>query len=36
MAIAAEDIGAVIAFAVGLPRRVTLNEILVRPTTQAM
>ena len=34
MAIAPEDIGAVIAFAVGLPRRVTLNEILVRPTAQ--
>jgi NADP-dependent 3-hydroxy acid dehydrogenase YdfG len=34
-AIMAEDIAAVIAFAVTRPRRVTLNEILVRPTAQA-
>jgi NADP-dependent 3-hydroxy acid dehydrogenase YdfG len=35
MSITAEDIAEVIAFAVGRPRRVTLNEILVRPTGQA-
>jgi NADP-dependent 3-hydroxy acid dehydrogenase YdfG len=35
LAITAEDIAEVIAFAVGRPRRVTLNEILVRPTAQA-
>jgi NADP-dependent 3-hydroxy acid dehydrogenase YdfG len=34
-AITAEDIADVIAFAVGRPRRMTLNEILVRPTGQA-
>ena len=32
----AQDIADVIAFAVGRPQRVTLNEILVRPTAQAM
>ena len=36
MGIPAQDIADVIAFAVGRPRRVTLNEILVRPTAQAM
>ena len=34
LAITAEDIAAVIAFAVSRPRRMTLNEILVRPTAQ--
>jgi NADP-dependent 3-hydroxy acid dehydrogenase YdfG len=33
-AIQAEDIAEVIAFAVARPRRMTLNEILVRPTAQ--
>jgi NADP-dependent 3-hydroxy acid dehydrogenase YdfG len=36
VAITAEDIAEVIAFAVGRPRRVTLNEILIRPTAQAL
>jgi NADP-dependent 3-hydroxy acid dehydrogenase YdfG len=35
LAITAEDVAAVIAFAVGRPRRMTLNEILIRPTAQA-
>ena len=35
VAITAEDIAEIIAFAVGRPARVTLNEILVRPTAQA-
>ena len=35
-AIPPHDIADVIAFAVGRPRRVALNEILVRPTVQAM
>jgi NADP-dependent 3-hydroxy acid dehydrogenase YdfG len=34
-AITADDIAEVIAFAVGRPRRVALNEILVRPAGQA-
>ena len=34
--IPAQDIADVIAFAVNRPQRVTLNEILVRPTAQAM
>ncbi len=34
LAITAEDIAEVIAFAVSRPRRMTLNEILVRPTSQ--
>jgi NADP-dependent 3-hydroxy acid dehydrogenase YdfG len=34
--IPAQDIADVIAFAISRPRRVTLNEILVRPTVQAM
>lgn len=34
--IPAQDIADVVAFAVSRPRRVTLNEILVRPTAQAM
>jgi len=33
--ITADDIAEVIAFAVGRPRRLTLNEILVRPTAEA-
>ena len=35
LAITAEDIAEIIAFAVGRPRRMTLNEVLVRPTAQA-
>jgi len=34
LAITPEDIAEVIAFAVSRPRRMTLNEILVRPTAQ--
>jgi len=34
LAITAEDIAELIAFAVTRPRRMTLNEILVRPTAQ--
>jgi NADP-dependent 3-hydroxy acid dehydrogenase YdfG len=34
--ITAQDIAEVIAFAVGRPRRMTLNEILIRPTAQAL
>jgi NADP-dependent 3-hydroxy acid dehydrogenase YdfG len=34
LAIAAEDIAEIIAFAVTRPRRLTINEILVRPTAQ--
>src|SRR5580693_4403250 len=34
LAITAEDIAEVIAFAVTRPRRMTINEILVRPTAQ--
>ena len=34
LAITAEDIAEVIAFAVSRPKRMTLNEILVRPTAQ--
>lgn len=34
LAITPQDIAEVIAFAVGRPRRMTLNEILVRPTAQ--
>jgi NADP-dependent 3-hydroxy acid dehydrogenase YdfG len=34
LAISADDIAEVIAFAVTRPRRMTLNEILVRPTAQ--
>ncbi len=36
VAIPPRDIADVIAFAVSRPKRVTLNEILVRPTVQAM
>jgi NADP-dependent 3-hydroxy acid dehydrogenase YdfG len=36
MSITAPDIAEVIAFAVGRPRRMTLNEILIRPTGQAL
>ena len=35
MAIRPEDIAEVIAFAVSRPQRMTLNEILVRPTAQS-
>jgi NADP-dependent 3-hydroxy acid dehydrogenase YdfG len=35
LAITADDIAEVIAFAVTRPRRMTLNEILVRPTAQS-
>jgi NADP-dependent 3-hydroxy acid dehydrogenase YdfG len=34
--IAPEDIAQIIAFAVARPRSVSLNEILVRPTTQEL
>jgi NADP-dependent 3-hydroxy acid dehydrogenase YdfG len=34
LAITADDIAEVIAFAVTRPRRMTINEILVRPTAQ--
>jgi NADP-dependent 3-hydroxy acid dehydrogenase YdfG len=34
IAIKPEDIAEVIAFAVSRPQRMTLNEILVRPTAQ--
>jgi NADP-dependent 3-hydroxy acid dehydrogenase YdfG len=34
LAITAEDVADVIAFAVTRPRRMTLNEILLRPTAQ--
>jgi NADP-dependent 3-hydroxy acid dehydrogenase YdfG len=34
LAITAEDIAEIIAFAVARPRRLTINEILVRPTAQ--
>ncbi len=36
IAITAEDIAEVVAFAVARPRRMTLNEILVRPTAQSL
>lgn len=36
IAIPAEEIGAAIAFAVDRPRTVSLNEILVRPTSQLL
>jgi NADP-dependent 3-hydroxy acid dehydrogenase YdfG len=35
LAISAEDIAEVIAFAIARPRRVTINEILIRPSAQA-
>ena len=34
--ISADDIAEVIAFALGRPRGVSLNEILIRPTGQAL
>jgi NADP-dependent 3-hydroxy acid dehydrogenase YdfG len=34
LAITAEDIAEIIAFAVTRPRRLTINEVLVRPTAQ--
>lgn len=36
VAMPAQDIAEVIAFALSRPKRITLNEILVRPTVQAM
>jgi NADP-dependent 3-hydroxy acid dehydrogenase YdfG len=36
VAMPAQDIAEVIAFALGRPKRITLNEILVRPTIQTM
>jgi NADP-dependent 3-hydroxy acid dehydrogenase YdfG len=36
VAINAQDVAEVIAFAVSRPRRMTLNEILIRPTAQAL
>ncbi len=36
VAITSEDVAEVIAFAVGRPRRVSLNEILIRPTAQTL
>jgi NADP-dependent 3-hydroxy acid dehydrogenase YdfG len=36
IALPPDDIAEVIAFAVSRPKRMTLNEILVRPTVQAM
>jgi NADP-dependent 3-hydroxy acid dehydrogenase YdfG len=36
VAMPAKDIAQVIAFALSRPKRITLNEILVRPTVQAM
>jgi NADP-dependent 3-hydroxy acid dehydrogenase YdfG len=36
LAITAQDIAEVIAFAVNRPRRMTLNEVLIRPTGQAL
>jgi NADP-dependent 3-hydroxy acid dehydrogenase YdfG len=35
VAITAQDVAEVIAFAIARPRRMTLNEILIRPTAQA-
>lgn len=36
MAMPPQDIAEVVAFALGRPKRITLNEILVRPTVQSM
>jgi NADP-dependent 3-hydroxy acid dehydrogenase YdfG len=36
VAITSEDVAEVIAFAVARPRRVSLNEILIRPTAQSL
>jgi NADP-dependent 3-hydroxy acid dehydrogenase YdfG len=36
LAITAQDIAEVIAFAIGRPQRMTLNEILIRPTAQGL
>jgi NADP-dependent 3-hydroxy acid dehydrogenase YdfG len=36
VAITAQDVAEVIAFAVNRPRRMTLNEILIRPTAQTL
>jgi NADP-dependent 3-hydroxy acid dehydrogenase YdfG len=34
LAITAQDVADVIGFAIARPRRITLNEILLRPTSQ--
>jgi NADP-dependent 3-hydroxy acid dehydrogenase YdfG len=36
LAITAEDVAGVIAFAIARPQRVSLNEILIRPTAQSL
>ena len=36
LAITAQDVAEVIAFAVTRPHRMTLNEILIRPTAQRL
>lgn len=36
VAMPAQDLAEVVAFALGRPKRITLNEILVRPTVQSM
>ena len=36
MSITAQDIAEIIAFSVSRPQRMTLNEILIRPTGQAL
>ena len=36
VAITADDIAEVIGFAIARPRRLTLNEILIRPTAQSL
>ena len=36
LAIPAQEIAAIISFCVSLPRTVSINEILVRPTAQAL
>ena len=35
-AISAQDVAEIIAFAVSRPQNVSLNEILIRPTGQAL
>ena len=36
MSITAQDVAELIAFAISRPQRMTLNEILIRPTGQAV
>ena len=36
VAMPAQDIAEVVAFALGRPKRITINKILVRPTIQVM